>query len=754
MALDPMAQAEQQQLRGLLSLATDPQEAQAIQQQLGLIDPTEEWTAQRMPTTSELLSYAVAPVSRGFSGLFDSFQNKQERVSEAWADPKISKTEALAQTAVNAGGAGVDLINTPFTIAADYAIPGTIVGDTINKGIEGGLKSALMTDAGKMLGEKWENLSEQNKRRLATAGIATDVILTRLGFKGGVNATTRNAWIAVKDFYSGNPVKKISGTLDSFIKKGVPNALQEAVSPQAQANLSKGLTVGLQDEIKQIVESVKHFDTVKTKLAASEWDPKKADFTPEQAAAYQHMADMGQGFKDVNKPSTSLSYIDGAMIQKLYMLKQQGRDIGILEGLVQEPHALFVGTLDDTAGIVNALKGDTNLPLGVAQRFVEIDQKTYSSNRKMSLDPWVMPQAKNNHVVVRTAAGGASNLGREQMGQLGSRQGGFFNTFNNIVSENPQEALYRQVAKKEKVVATAKRNLDKHPNRASFLKNYQEKLQDLNTLKYDAANAATEASVKVTLGALRKQGITELTPETLKYFAQASDLSPSDQAKYVRLKSIENPTSRERESIRTLERKKPKGKGGGKKSINDGGGYVLSKPDADGYYYMVGSHHSAAKELGGVGVKIAINPSSGQVYTSIRDGHDMLGLNPVGGKGLVTIVQPSGFNMYDMVKKGKTTLHGTPFDASTKAKEAIVKTEKATGLTAPEKGSANAVKGDMALTNMMVEVAKNYNAPVRPQDYLRAGRNVAGLGYLAAQGTDPEKENILPQGLMKPPRSF
>jgi hypothetical protein len=296
MALDPMAQAEQQQLRGLLSLATDPQEAQAIQQQLGMIAPAGEGTAQRMPTTSELLSYAVAPVSRGFSGLFDSFQNKQERVSEAWADPKISKTEALAQTAVNAGGAGVDLINTPFTIAADYAIPGTIVGDTINKGIEGGLKSALMTDAGRALGEKWENLSEQNKRRLATAGIATDVILTRLGFKGGVNATTRNAWIAVKDFYSGNPVAKISGTLDSFIKKGVPNALKEAVSPQAQANLSKGLTVGLQDEIKQIVESVKHFDTVKAKLSASEWDPKKADFTPDEATAYQHMADMGQGF--------------------------------------------------------------------------------------------------------------------------------------------------------------------------------------------------------------------------------------------------------------------------------------------------------------------------------------------------------------------------------------------------------------------------------------------------------------------------
>tara|TARA_R100000995_G_scaffold22550_1_gene9680 strand:+ start:5270 stop:7180 length:1911 start_codon:yes stop_codon:yes gene_type:complete len=70
----------------------------------------------------------------------------------------------------------------------------------------------------------------------------------------------------------------------------------------------------------------------------------------------------------------------------------------------------------------------------------------------------------------------------------------------------------------------------------------------------------------------------------------------------------------------------------------------------DGFLHISDSHGSREKELGGVNDMISIHPESGNIYTTISDQHDMFGINPLGGKGLVAVTPTQKSNFKTDVK--------------------------------------------------------------------------------------------------------
>ena len=61
----------------------------------------------------------------------------------------------------------------------------------------------------------------------------------------------------------------------------------------------------------------------------------------------------------------------------------------------------------------------------------------------------------------------------------------------------------------------------------------------------------------------------------------------------------------------------------------------IKKPE--GYLVTQQSFTSRQQELGGMNTFLVVDPSKEKMYTMLSDGHDMFGLNPVGGHGLITV---------------------------------------------------------------------------------------------------------------------
>jgi len=69
-------------------------------------------------------------------------------------------------------------------------------------------------------------------------------------------------------------------------------------------------------------------------------------------------------------------------------------------------------------------------------------------------------------------------------------------------------------------------------------------------------------------------------------------------------------------------------------SFEEFGGTV--RQDGD-FIYLSQGYRSEMKDLGGVNQFIAIDTKNKEIYTLISDRHDMFGVDPIGGKGLITI---------------------------------------------------------------------------------------------------------------------
>lgn len=110
----------------------------------------------------------------------------------------------------------------------------------------------------------------------------------------------------------------------------------------------------------------------------------------------------------------------------------------------------------------------------------------------------------------------------------------------------------------------------------------------------------------------------------------------------------------------------------------------IKKPE--GYLVTQQSFTSRQQELGGMNTFLVVDPSKEKMYTMLSDGHDMFGLNPVGGHGLIT-VSPIIESSYRTGSKYNNKQIKT---AATKRKtnKAIKNTEEQTGIK-KEKNETN-----------------------------------------------------------------
>ncbi len=144
----------------------------------------------------------------------------------------------------------------------------------------------------------------------------------------------------------------------------------------------------------------------------------------------------------------------------------------------------------------------------------------------------------------------------------------------------------------------------------------------------------------------------------------------------------------------------------------------------DGFLHISDSHGSREKELGGVNDMISIDPESGNIYTTISDQHDMFGINPLGGKGLVAVTPTQKSNF-------KTDVKFNVKDNLNK-KETLAKMEEAADFI-EQKYKVPREKNENAVTYHM-RVIGEIDPKANMKDYLTLTRR-AGMLTGATQST-------------------
>lgn len=164
-------------------------------------------------------------------------------------------------------------------------------------------------------------------------------------------------------------------------------------------------------------------------------------------------------------------------------------------------------------------------------------------------------------------------------------------------------------------------------------------------------------------------------------------------------------------------------------SFEEFGGKVSKDGD---FIYLSQGYHSEMKDLGGVNQFIAIDTKNKDVYTLISDRHDMFGLDPVGGKGLVTIGTMEKVRLgggYDpevnALKKSERQAR-----VQKREQEAVAKTEEMTGIKRRKNESA---------TDYSKRVLRDSNFTPEARDYLESLYR-GSWAITAATELDNEKE--------------
>lgn len=164
-------------------------------------------------------------------------------------------------------------------------------------------------------------------------------------------------------------------------------------------------------------------------------------------------------------------------------------------------------------------------------------------------------------------------------------------------------------------------------------------------------------------------------------------------------------------------------------SFEEFGGKVSKDGD---FIYLSQGYHSEMKDLGGVNQFIAIDTKNRDVYTLISDRHDMFGLDPVGGQGLVTIGTMEKVRLgggYDpevnALKKSERQAR-----VQKREQEAVAKTEEMTGIKRRKNESA---------TDYSKRVLRDSNFTPEARDYLESLYR-GSWAITAATELDNEKE--------------
>lgn len=589
------------------------------------------------------------PATRTLGGLWDAWGARGKTLLDAYIDPNISTPELGAHAVAQTVGGMLDVAGTAPAFVADAVVPGR-AGEQL-------IQRLAQTEAGQFVLSQWDSLDQTTKTRLKSGAVGAEVVAGSLGFRGAFNALGRNAWSLVPDFYSGNFLAQMAGVLNSFGKHGTGAAVRQAVTPMGQALLREGVPQGLVDEVTGLSQALRLYDVVLDKkkkglkLNKDEADAWK--IIHDEAGRVTHTSPEGKnlwnqvrqsfaaaGKKQPASKGNIRSFIEGALMTRLHMLKQQGKDTGLLEVLMEHPYASNVAPLSSPS--VKQSLGD--VPDVVADRLLN------HITRKHGL--------KDDAIVItRGDRSGDINISNEAWGQDGTVHGRLYRGFRNEEGSNG----------------------------------------------------------KVQQGQLAKAGIDRFNSvEEAREFIAASNLSASDQAKYIALQRKDTLTKREQNTLHRLY-----------KALEDRGRVRVSEPDADGFIYFQDAHHSAAKELGGVNVMTALNPTSGEAYGFLTDASDLFHVVGPGNKQLVTVAAPIRWNVYNPKRKGGGIR--TTAEPKTTPEQAIATAQARTGVEPGPRLPGNTA-GSGLLTSYASDVLQQYRPKPELRDYISATGNVAKLG--------------------------
>ena len=157
-----------------------------------------------------------------------------------------------------------------------------------------------------------------------------------------------------------------------------------------------------------------------------------------------------------------------------------------------------------------------------------------------------------------------------------------------------------------------------------------------------------------------------------------------------------------------------------------GGRNLADIKDPDGYLVTQQSYTSRQQELGGMNAFVVVDPNKEKMYTMLSDGHDMFGLNPVGGHGLITAspLIESSYKTGAKYNNKQIKKKATP----RKVQQAIKETERATGVKKQAKETPEAYT-KRALLETTPEVTKADIARARAaKQKLMAAGGATGAG--------------------------
>jgi hypothetical protein len=279
--------------------------------------------------------------------LVDSAKTRASNVvayGEDVYNPNLSMVErvlAVPSAGVQAAAIVPDVIGAGVTFAGDAAIPGTPVADLVG--------AALQTETGRGLLSQYEALDEKTKRDISTA-------LAPLEFGAGVftggrtlNSVLRNSETNVRDFYQPNVEKALMGLGEHFLD-GAGQATKEMFTAGGQAMLRQGIPPGQVEELLKMIPAI----TVGQRAIKKKKDGESLSAAEQEAVDYLEKVSGGAMVKD----TTALSYVEGSLIQKLYMMEQAGVPSELLQDLSDYAFAPYRGTLADTKGWSGALFGE------------------------------------------------------------------------------------------------------------------------------------------------------------------------------------------------------------------------------------------------------------------------------------------------------------------------------------------------------------------------------------------------------------
>ena len=148
---------------------------------------------------------------------------------------------------------------------------------------------------------------------------------------------------------------------------------------------------------------------------------------------------------------------------------------------------------------------------------------------------------------------------------------------------------------------------------------------------------------------------------------------------------------------------------------------VKLKDRGDGIYSFQDTLKSSAKDLGGMNAWVGADIFKDKIYPVLSDGHDMFGMNPPGGNGLINVVPLRSFDVGTKTKVPK---------GEKKFKPDMSKIEELTGIK-QNKGESP--------TAYQARVLRDYRGDPTLLNFLRAGENVAYAGMLTGL-TGEERE--------------